>query len=106
MALMDSLFQQISTVQDGTQPSPKTIASATTVTPTGFLTFFTGTAQLTTINPPVLGVHLLIFIFTNASPGAFATTGNIKTASAPTQNKPVIMVYDPITALYWSGLGA
>lgn len=101
MPLMDSLFQQLSTVQDGTQPTPPTIASATTISPSTFLTFLTGTAQLTTINPPISGVHMLALVFTNGSPGAFLTTGNIKAAYQPIQNIPVMLIYDPITALYW-----
>jgi hypothetical protein len=102
MAINDGLFQNISTVASSLQPNHPTVASATTVSPTTFLTFFTGTAQLTTINPPVTGAHMLCFIFTNGSPGAFLTTGNIKAAITPVQNVPMFVVYDPVTALYWA----
>lgn len=104
MSILDAIFQQLSTVQDNTMPTPPTVASAVTVSPTTFLTFYTGTAQLTTINPPTSGAHMLVFIFTNASPGAFLTTGNIKAAVTPAQNVPVIAIFDPITALYWCGV--
>src|SRR5260370_13278494 len=97
----DLLFQQFSTVQSNLQPNPPTIASAATITPTTLMTFLTGTVQLATINPPVTGQHILVLIFTNASPGAFVTTGNIKSALQPIQNLPVVLFYDPITALYW-----
>ena len=100
--MSDVLFQQLSTVNDGLQPPPITIASAATITPVSFVTFLTGTVQLATINPPISGAHMLCLIFTNANPGAFVTTGNIKSAITPTQNVPVFVVYDPITALYWS----
>jgi len=97
----DSIFQNISTVQSNLQPAPPTIAAAATITPTTLVTFLTGTTQVATINPPVTGQHVLILIFTNGSPGALLTTGNIKAALTPAQNVPVIAVYDPITALYW-----
>ena len=99
--MSDLLFQNLSTVQSNEQPTPPTIASAVTITPTTLITFLTGTAQTTTINPPVTGSHVLILIFTNGSPGAFLTTGNIKAAITPSQNVPVLCVYDPVTALYW-----
>jgi len=97
----DLSFQNFSTVQSNEQPTPPTIASAVTITPTTFMTFLTGTAQVTTINPPVTGQHLLVLIFTDANPGALLTTGNIKRAVTPVQNIPMLFFYDPITALYW-----
>lgn len=100
--MSDLLFQQLSTVQDISQPPPNTIASAAAITPTSFLTFLTGTVQLTTINPPTTGMSMICLIFTNPSPGAFLTTGNIKTALQPAQNVPVLLIYDPISALWWS----
>src|SRR3979409_1672845 len=99
----DAIFQQISTVQNNLQPSPPTIASAATIAPTTLMTFITGTVQIGTITPPVTGAHMLVLIFTNAAPGVLLTTGNIKVATAPVQNVPVLLFYDPITALYWSG---
>jgi hypothetical protein len=100
--MSDLLFQQLSSVQSNLQPTPPTIASAATISPTTKLTFLTGTAQVATINPPVSGYHELVLIFTNANPGATVTTGNIKTAVTPIQNIPLVLYYDPVTALYWS----
>ena len=80
---------------------PNTIASAATITPVHKMTFVTGTVQVATITPPVNGYHMLVFVFTNATPGAMLTSGNIKRAVAPAQNVPVILHYDPNTKLYW-----
>lgn len=100
--MADNVFQNFSTVQSSLQPAPVTIASAATIAPISFLTFLTGTVQLVTITPPVTGAHMLCLIFTNGSPGAFLTTGNIKSAITPAQNVPVFVVFDPVTNLYWS----
>lgn len=99
--MSDLLFQQLSTVQSEKQKLPPTIASAATIAPDTFMTFVTGTVQVATITPPVTGAHMLILIFTNASPGATVTTGNIKNAVTPIQNLAVFCFYDPVTALYW-----
>lgn len=101
--MSDLDFQQISTVQNNTQQKPVTLASAATITPVTFLTFVTGTVQVATITPPVTGSHMLILVFTNASPGATLTTGNIQRAATPIQNVPTIFVYDPVSAKYWVG---
>ena len=99
--MIDSLFQQLSTVQSNLQPVPPTIASAATIAPVNLLTFVTGTVALATITPPVAGAHMLILIFTNAAPAAMVTTGNIKGAYQPVQNTPVFLFWDPVSALYW-----
>ena len=100
--MSDALFHQLSTVQSNTQPVPPTIIAATTISPTTFLTFISGGSAIATIVPFVTGAHVLCFIFTG-SPVAFATTGNIKSATLPVQNVPVFLVYDPISGLYWPG---
>jgi len=100
--LADIDFNQLSTVQSDKQPTPKTIASATTVAPTTFLTFITGTTAITTITPPVPGQHMLAFIFTTTTPGAVQTTGNVLVGSTTiAQNSPVLFFYDPIQAKYY-----
>lgn len=99
----DLNFQDISTVQSNLQPKPVTLASAATIAPTTFITFVTGTVTIATITPPVSGQHMLILIFTNASPGITLTSGNIQRAATPIQNVPTIFVYDPLTAKYWVG---
>ena len=100
--MSDLLQQQLSTVQDITQPNPPTIASATTISPTTRLTFITGNVAIATINPFTTGYHEIVLIFTNGAPAAFAINGNIKTASQPVQNRPVFLEYDPVTALWWN----
>ncbi len=87
--------------QNTLNPKPVTIAAAATVAPTGKLTFLTGTTQVATITAPIGGMHVLWLCFTDASPGALLTTGNIKTAYTPIQNRPFAMVYDPSSAKYW-----
>lgn len=99
--MSDLNFQDFSTVQNSSQQKPPTIAAAATVAPVSRLTFLTGTTQLATITPPVSGYHELALCFTDASPGAFLTTGNIKTAYTPIQNRPIVLCYDPASAKYW-----
>jgi hypothetical protein len=101
--MSDLLFQQISTVQDNTQPNPPTVPSASVMTPLTFLTFITGSTSIATIVPVTTGMHMICFIFTTSNPGPFVVSGNIKTAVQPVQNIPVFLIYDPITALYWPG---
>jgi hypothetical protein len=99
--MADLDFQNFSTVQNSTQLSPKTIASAATIVPTTKLTFVTGTVAVATITPPVTGYHELSFIFTNAAPAALPITGNIHAAYTPIQNQAFTLYYDPSTAKYW-----
>lgn len=99
--MSDLLFQQLSTAQDATQPTPPTIASATIISPYTRLTFITGTVAVQTINPFTTGFHEIVFIFTAAAPAAFAINGNIKSAAQPVQNIPVVLYWDPTTQLWW-----
>lgn len=100
--MSDLLFQNFQPTQSIAQPLPVTIASTTAaITPTTRLTFLTGTQSVTTITPPVTGYHELVMCFTDGSPGAFATSGNVKTAYQPIQNRPVTLYYDPSSAKYW-----
>jgi hypothetical protein len=97
----DLMFQNLSTVHGNLSQKPPTIASAATIAPVTFLTFLTGTVQVATITPPIDGAHLLAFVFTDAAPGALLTTGNIKTAYTPIQNRVFFAVYDPASGKYW-----
>lgn len=98
----DLAFEVFSTVQSNLQQYPTTIASTTAAfTPTQKLTFLTGTQQLTNITPPATGYVEITLCFTDGSPGAFLTTGNIKTAYTPIQNRPIDLCYDPISAKWW-----
>lgn len=102
MAVSPDLYAANFTVaQSNKQPSPPTLASAATIAPTTRLTFVTGTVQVATITPPLSGYHELVFIFTNAAPGALLTTGNIHTAYTPIQNQSFVLQFDPSTAKYW-----
>lgn len=102
MSVPDYLFEQLSTVQDDKQPTPKTIAAATTIAPETFVTIVTGTTNIGTITPPVSNQHMLAFIFTDASPGDFVTTGNIRGGlTTIAQYSCVLLVYEPIAAKYY-----
>lgn len=84
-----------------TTPAP-TIASASTIAPTQYITFISGTTAINTITPPSSvssGGGALILIPT----GAFTTTtsGNIALASTAVPNKVLIMAYDSATAKWY-----
>lgn len=97
----DLNFQKMSTAQSAAMGTAVTLASAATIAPTTWLTFVTGTTQVATITPPVNGIHSLVLVFTNASPGATLTSGNIQLATTVVQNKALMMTYDPGTAKYY-----
>lgn len=97
----DLNFQNLSTVQNQLQPMPRTLASATIVAPTTFLTFVTGTTDVGTITPPVTGTHALVLQFTDASPGDVLTTGNILVGTTTVSQYSIcLFVYNPIAAKY------
>lgn len=100
--MSDLNHQDFGCVQSDLQPKPVTLASAATIAPTTRLTFVTGTVQVATITPPVTGYHELVLIFTDGSPGALLTSGNIKTAYSPIQNKSFSLHYNPIDGKYWT----
>jgi hypothetical protein len=100
--MSDLLHQNFNSVQSDRQPDPATVASAATIAVVGRLTFVTGTVQVATITVPVTGYHELVLIFTDANPGALLTTGNIKTAYTPLQNKSFSLHYNPIDGKYWT----
>ena len=100
--MSDLNHQDFACVQSDKQPKPKTLASAATIAPTTRLTFVTGTVQVATITPPVTGYHELVLIFTDANPGALLTSGNIKTAYTPLQNKSFSLHYNPLDGKYWT----
>lgn len=100
--MSDLNFQNLSTVQSNEQPAPVTLASATTIAPSTFLTFLTGTTSIATITPPVTGAHMLCLISTDSgTTNATVTTGNIAKASTFVQNKALFMTYDPTGAKYY-----
>lgn len=95
----DLNFQQISTVQNNLQITPRTITAAATVAPTTFLSTITGTTVIATITPPVTGCHMLAII-AGTTTAAFTTTGNIVGATTASTTQPSLFIYDPITAKY------
>jgi hypothetical protein len=103
--MSDLNFQQLSTVQSNLQPYPLTVASAATISPQTALTRLTGTTPVTTINPPVSGFHVLFFIWSTGTSGAFATgtttIGGVAVAKTTVTNVPVMAVFDPNTGLYY-----
>lgn len=99
--MSDLNFENFSTVQSNQQQFPATIAAAATIAPVAKLTFLTGTTQVATITPPVSGYCELTLCFTDGSPGALLTSGNIKTAYTPIQNRPIDLCYDPSSAKWW-----
>lgn len=98
----DLNFQNYGTVQSQLQPQPVTVASTTTIAPTTFLTFITGTVAVTTITPPLTGAHMLALVFTTTAPASIGTTGNIKVATTTVaQNVPLLIIYNPIDTKYY-----
>ena len=100
---MDSLFQQLSTVQSDKQPTPPTVTAAATISPTTFLTVLTGNTAVSTINPPVSGVHMLAIV-----PGTttgFTTGGNIVGATTTVANRVYLFVFNPLTDASFTTVG-
>jgi hypothetical protein len=99
--MSDLLNANFDTVQSDKQPMPTIAAAAATIAPTTKLSFWSGTTQVATIVPPVTGYCELTLCFTDANPGAFVTTGNIKTAYTPIQNRPIDLCFDPPSNKWW-----
>lgn len=99
--MSDALWNNFDNAQSNLQILPVTIASATTITPVTRMTFLTGTVQVATITPPTSGYCDIVLCFTDANPGALLTSGNIKTAYTPIQNRPFMMCYDPSSVKWW-----
>lgn len=94
MPILDALFQQMSTVQDGLQPTPPTVTAAATISPSTFLTILTGNTAVQTINPPVLGMHMLCIVPGTTS--GFTTGGNIVGATVTVANRAYLFVFNPL----------
>lgn len=97
----ESDFQRLSTVHGVLDPKPVTIASAATIAPTTFQTVITGTTPVTTISPPLQGAHMLMFRWTTGTANGFNTGGNIAIAYTTVTNRPILLFYDPNTAVYY-----
>jgi hypothetical protein len=84
-----------------TQVAP-TIASASTIAPTSYITFISGTTTINTITPPsplsIYGGQIVLI-----PTGLFLTgvAGNIAIATTSVVSKALIMVYDTTTAKWY-----
>ncbi len=99
----DNLFQNLSTVQSNLQPTPVTVTAAATIAPQNFLTILTGNTAVSTITPPVTGVHMLCIV-----PGTttgFTTGGNVVGGTTTTASRAVLLVYNPATTNYTVVMG-
>lgn len=102
MAIPDGMWQDMSTVASEQMPNPPTLASASTIAPSSFLTMVSGTTAIATITPPLPKArHMLALVFTNANPAAFTGAGNVASTKDPAQNELVLMVYNPLTETYY-----
>jgi hypothetical protein len=80
--------------QGSLNPKPATLASAATR--------ITGAVIITTITPPQDGFHILWLVFTTgATANALNTGGNIAAAWTSVADRPIALLYDPRTALYY-----
>lgn len=90
-------------VPSQTDPAPAigTLASAATIYPTTFITNVTGTTTISTVTPPLPGIHSLVLLFTNAAPGDISDSGNVLLgASNILENSPVALLWNPILKKY------
>lgn len=74
-------------------------AATATIAPKTFLTVMTAGVAVATITPPVEGVHMLALLFADAT--GVTNTGNIAVVAASVANRPMLLIYNPITALYY-----
>jgi hypothetical protein len=93
--MSDQLFQNLSTVQSGLQPTPITVTAAATIAPQNFLTYITGNTAVSTITPPVTGVHMLAIVPTTTT--GFTTGGNIVGATTTVANRVYLFIFNPLT---------
>ncbi len=93
--MSDPLFQNLSTVQSGLQPTPITVTAAATVAPQNFLTYISGNTAVSTIVPPVTGVHMLAIVPTTTT--GFTTGGNIVGATTTVANRVYLFIWNPLT---------
>ena len=77
---------------------PQTIASANTITPTGFYTVLTGNVVVKTITPLMSTPHLIAIEF--AGVAGVDATGNVKTLVASVAGQIMLLFYNPSTAKY------
>lgn len=94
----DLLFQNLSTVQSELQPTPVTITAAATIAPTTFLSDIEGSTAVSTITPPIAGVHMLAFIAGGTT--GFTTGGNVVGGTTTVDESIYLFIYNPVSATY------
>lgn len=95
-------FNLFTVCHSASMPKPVTLASAATIAPTCRFTRLTGTTPVTTITPPFPNAyHELVFVWTTGTANGFNTGGNIAVAYTTIADRPIVLYYDPRTALYY-----
>ena len=97
--MLESDFQNLSTVQGPLQPLPVTITAAATIAPTTFVTCLTGNTAVATITPPITGAHMLCIM--PATTTGFTTGGNVSGATTTVASRYYLFVYNPISGYYY-----
>lgn len=98
--MSDLLSANFDNVQSNQNPFPATIASSTTIAPSTYITFLTGSTAVATITPPVTGSVTLVLVAT-VTTVTTVTTGNIALASTLVANKALLMTYDPVSTKWY-----
>jgi len=93
-------WQEIGQVQNEAGKGVRTIASATSISPTTPLTKLTGAVALATVVPPVDGAHVLYLVSTDGVI-VIGTGGNILVGYSTVQNRPIALIYDPLQGKYY-----
>jgi hypothetical protein len=89
-------------IGDSVKPIETTLASAATIAPQSQITLVTGTTAVATITPPWPGfAGRLDLIFTDGSPAATVTTGNIAIATTVVSKKALSMIYSQINGKWY-----
>ena len=86
-------------------PLPVHMAAAATIAPSTYLTVLSGTTAVVTITIPYTGFSgTLCIVWTDGSPGATTTAGNIALATTVVQYKAVLFTYDPVNAKWYPNM--
>ena len=96
--MLESDFQNLSTVQGPLQPLPVTITAAATIAPTTFITLLWGNTAVATITPPITGAHMLCIVPDTTT--GFTTGGNVQGGTTTVDGRAYLFVYEPISARY------
>lgn len=98
--MSDLNHQDIGSVNSFPGKGVATLASATVVAPTTFLTRLTGAVALATVTPPVSGAHMLALVSVDGVI-VIGTGGNILVGYSTVQNRPILLIWDPLQGKYY-----